>query len=233
MSTELLPDQPPSVLVAPSVGAETGPICKWIYETIQSFVKGELLELGSRSGNITDYFVRGKFQLRISDPERQYCHLLKQKYINTPGIISLHRVDPENGSFERTYSGYLAKFDTVIILNRVKSVPANPTALPNIKKLLRKEGHLIMFLPAYAALYEESDQGIEDWRRANRRYIQSLLGSSIKHLKTQFFRIIESGSAPKRDTMSLYREQVPFFSAQDDAAYPETGLFMIAIIKKI
>ncbi|HET6253299.1 MAG TPA: hypothetical protein VFE32_04470 [Puia sp.] len=230
MSTELLPDQRPAT---PLVGIETGSVSKWIYETIQPFVKGKLLELVSRSGNITHHFVSGNFQLRISDPESHYCLQLKQKYDEIPGIVSIHRLDPENKAFEHSYSRYLERFDTVILLNMVKSIPANSVALPNIKKLLRKEGHLIMLLPANTALYDESDQELEEWRRSNRKYIQTLLGRDIRHLKTQFLRIIEDSSPPKQHTVSLYDQQVPSFSIKEDGAYPEAGLFMIAIIKKI
>jgi SAM-dependent methyltransferase len=206
-------------------------LSSWIYDTIRPFVKGSVLELGSRTGNMTDYFVADQVRLRVSDPDRQYCIRLKEKFQDNDMIASIHRVDPENERFELDYSPYLGRFDTIVLLNRISSIPAKPAALLNIKKLLTENGHLILLLPGHTALYDGSAQAFEAWRRANRTYISSLFGRGILHLKTQFFRISEVEQAQPPGPQDLYDQQVPTFSARDGALFSGTGLFMIAVLK--
>jgi hypothetical protein len=213
--------------------AELGSVSRWIYDIAKPYVTGKILQLGARSGEITSYFLANQTRLRISDPDSDYCTKLNEKYKNDPNVISLHRINPENTRFSHSYSAYLKQFDTVLFLNLVNSITDNRIALSNIVKLAKNNGTLALLSRAHTALYKNLDQGFEDWRRTNCRYVQSQLGGKFKHVKSNFFSLLSLENSPEPDQNSIYRREVPSFSTKQDPSFSEPGIFMISILNKI
>jgi SAM-dependent methyltransferase len=216
---------------------------QWMFETIRPYVKGKVLEIGSGIGNISECFVLQGMSITLSDLELHYCNLLCEKFSGEPKVQGVHQIDLGHPNFERAYSSLLGSFDTVFALNVVEHIQNDQVAVANAKKLLRNGGYLIVLVPAYKALYNELDEGLEHWRRYNRKTLKSLLTKDFDIVKTQYFNLAGiagwflSGSILHHKTLpagslKLYNKLVPLFRMADEIVFHRIGLSVIAIGKK-
>ncbi len=214
-----------------------------MFDTIRPFVKGSVLEIGSGIGNISSLFVQNGIPITLSDLEPQYCQKLQYHFDRDPMVRGIHQVDLAHSDFGTKYSHLLKKFDTVFALNVIEHIANDKLAIENAKQLLRKGGHLIVLVPAYTALYNGLDQGLEHWRRYNRKSIKELLSKDFEIMKTKYFNMAGligwflSGSIFKKSILpsgqlSLYDKLVPIFRVTDAMTFHHVGLSVIAVGRK-
>ena len=86
---------------------------KWLCEQIIPWAKGNILEIGSGIGNISEILLNNNLTVTLSDLNPQYCNVLKSKFEdlnNCKGVIS---IDISDVSFVEKYEGLLGKFDNI------------------------------------------------------------------------------------------------------------------------
>ncbi len=148
---------------------------KWMYEAIKPYVKGNILEIGSGIGNISQCFLNDHQQITISDLRENYLGFLRKefsKYSNLKGVYNIDLIDP---AFEQKNATLLNSFDSVFALNVIEHIENDHLALDNCKKLLKQGGKLIILVPAFNGLYNSLDRGLFHFRR----YTASLLENEI------------------------------------------------------
>ncbi len=215
----------------------------WMYQTILPFCKGNILEIGSGIGNISNFFLEDGAQITLSDIRDNYCEKLQDSfghYPNLQGILNMDLTDPD---FDNKHADCLGQFDTVFALNVVEHIKDDRLALKNCKKLLRRGGHVIILVPAYQWLYNKFDKELEHYRRYTKDGLTRLIADSqllIKH--SQYFnvagmagwfvsgRILKKKTIPKNQ-MSLYNKLVPIFKVVDKTLLNKIGLSVIAVGK--
>lgn len=217
----------------PSPIAETGSLTQWLYQLIRPALKGKVLEIGSGRGTLSSLFVQDGFALRISDPDKFNCELLKNRFSGEPLIKGVHQLDLTTSTFDIVYKNYIEKFDTVVSILGADEILDHPLRVGNAKRLLKDRGRLIILLPGHIALYGNSDIGFGQWRRSNRRDLSHRLGKDCEIVKIQFLSILETASSAETDPENLYIQQVPSFNPIDDAPFNEAGLYAIAIARKV
>lgn len=214
-----------------------------MFDTIRPYVKGSILEIGSGIGNISDIFVQTGIPLTLSDLDTRYCGMLAEKFHGEPMVRGVYQIDLGHPGFENEYAELLGKFSTVFALNVVEHIPNDKLAIANAKLLLRTRGHLIVLVPAYTALFNGLDQGLDHWRRYNRESLKKLLSKDFEILKTQYFNLAGivgwwlSGSVLKKQELpsgqlSLYNKLVPLFRVADAMTFHQVGLSVIAVGRK-
>jgi len=125
----------------------------------------------------------------------------------------------------------------------VEHIPNDKLAIANAKLLLRTRGHLIVLVPAYTALFNDLDEGLDHFRRYNRESITKLLNKDFEILNTQYFNLAGivgwwlSGSVMKNKKLSsgqlsLYDKLVPLFRVADAMTFKQVGLSVISIGRK-
>jgi SAM-dependent methyltransferase len=67
--------------------------------------------------------------------------------------------------FDSRYSLFLEKFDTVIALNVIEHIAEDSLAIRNAKTLLRKNGKLVILVPAGRWLYNSLDLQLGHFKR--------------------------------------------------------------------
>ncbi len=216
---------------------------QWMFDTIRPFVKGNVLEIGSGIGNISSYFVQAGIPITLTDLDTHYCRLLTKNFEREPMVRGVYQLDLAHQNFVNVYTSLLEKYDTVFALNVVEHIPNDKLAIANAKLLLRRGGHLVVLVPAYTALYNGLDQGLEHWRRYNRHSLKKLLSKDFEILKTQYFNLAGivgwflSGSILKKAALpsgqiSIYDKLVPLFRIADAMAFNQVGLSVIAVGRK-
>lgn len=212
---------------------------KWMYETIHPHCKGKILEIGSGIGNISEFFIADKFDIVLSDLRDNYIEILKKKFSNQ--IIKIDLVD-EN--FDIKYDSLLGTFDCVFALNVVEHIKDDLQAIANCKKLLKKDGYLIILVPAYQSLYNNFDVELEHFRRYTHKSLKKIISQNQLQIKKTFsFNVIGilgwfvSGSILKKKTipegqMGLFNKLVPIFKLADTLTFKKIGLSVICFAIK-
>jgi len=213
---------------------------KWVYNVINPYCEGRILEIGSGIGNITNYFVKNNYDITASDLRASYLKFLN---LNFPTIKKVS-IDIVKVDFEQNYSLYLNSFDTIYALNVVEHIEMDKLAIENMLSLLKKDGKLIILVPAFQTLYNNFDEELMHYRRYNRRSLERLMNypntSIIKSfyfngagiLGWFFFGKILKRTSITNSSMQVYNFLVPIFKIIDYFFYSFFGLSVICIIKK-
>ena len=212
---------------------------KWMYETIKPYSNGRILEIGCGIGNISEFFIRDNFNIVLSDLRDNYIEIVKNKFSNEVFKIDLVDVD-----FDTKHKDLIGTFDTVFALNVVEHIKDDHKAIENCKKLLKNQGHLIILVPAYQALFNNFDVELEHYRRYTQKSLKQLIkANQLNIIKTFSFNVIGilgwfvSGSILKKKTipegqMGLFNTLVPVFKLADILTLKKIGLSVICISVK-
>jgi 2-polyprenyl-3-methyl-5-hydroxy-6-metoxy-1,4-benzoquinol methylase len=206
-----------------------------MFETIRPFVQGHVLEAGSGTGNISEYFLRNGFTITLSDTDEFYIEELKKKFSSFGNLGGVKNIDLQHGHFATAYADLKETFDTVFLLNVLEHLADDNAAIRNIRYLLKPAGRLIILTPAYAALYSRLDKELNHYRR----YTVSRLATLLQHNgfipekkfyfnalgivgwlygKALKLRYIPSGE------MKIYNQLTPLAKLIDKIVFNKTGL---------
>lgn len=216
---------------------------EYMYDTIKEFCKGDVLEIGSGTGNISKYFIRDNWSITLSDIRENYVSHLNQTVgkKNNIDILNLNIVEPE---FDSLYSKYFNSFDTIFALNVVEHIKDHELSIMNCYKLLKDDGNLVILVPAYNCLYNSFDKALEHYRRYTRKSLEKIISPHLNIVKTKYFNVFGilgwfvSGSLLKREhikrsQMELYDKLILVSKALDKIVMNKIGLSVISIGKKI
>lgn len=216
----------------------------WMFDSIRPFVKGRILEIGSGIGNISSCFVKNGIPICVSDYSSHYCALLNNKFREEELVEGVFQIDLSDTDFEDRYASLIGQFDTVFALNVIEHIKDDKLAILNCKKMLSKNGHLIILVPAWQMLYNSFDQALEHYRRYTRTSVSQLFNSQkLTILRTWYFNLagilgwFVSGTLLRKKTLpsgqlSFYNKLVPLFRIADKATFNQVGLSVIIVGRK-
>ena len=213
---------------------------EWIYDTIEPYCKGKILEVGSGIGNISAYFMKNNKDITLSDIRDNYCEILKKKFANNT-TVQFDLTDP---NFDTIMSAHLEQYDTVFALNVVEHIENDYLAISNANKLLKPGGHLVILVPAYQVLYNRFDTELEHYRRYTTTNLKERFAkNNIQVIHSQYFNFagiagwFVSGKLQKNKIIpagqiKLYNFLVPIFKIIDKVIFKSIGLSAICVGKK-
>ncbi len=149
----------------------------WLFERINPYVGGDILEVGSGIGNFTKLLV-GKGRVFALDYDRSYLGKLRKIVGNDSGYG-----DVERGK----YFFRNRKFDTIVCMNVLEHIKNDEKALSNIKSLLKKNGRLILLVPAHQMAYGLMDKKLGHYRRYDRKNLKEKLEMAGFKVSTTFY----------------------------------------------
>jgi 2-polyprenyl-3-methyl-5-hydroxy-6-metoxy-1,4-benzoquinol methylase len=218
---------------------------RWMYSEFKSFLKGEILEIGSGIGNISQLVINDGFNITLSDYNAEYCGWLKKKFSNSANVKDIIEIDLLHPDFEKYYSRLREKFDSIFLLNVIEHLADDAKAIANCYFLLRQGGHLIVLTPAYQNLYCRLDKELGHHRRYTIKKLKAILEKrSFSILKMKYFNFlgiwgwlvsgkILRGKKIGRNEMAAFNDLVPLAKILDKLALKKIGLSVIATgIKK-
>lgn len=216
----------------------------WMYETIKPFCKGEILEIGSGIGNISQFFIKDNFKILLTDIREEYCSKLGSDFIGNSNFIGVENMNLTDGEFDKKFSKHLGQYDTVFALNVIEHINDDLLAIRNCKKLLRKDGHLLILVPSYQKLYNRFDVELGHYRRYNKHSLSKIfIKEEFEIIHRQYFNFVGilgwfiSGSILKNESipgnqMKIYNFLVPVFKIIDKVFFNIAGLSVIAVGRK-
>jgi len=211
----------------------------WIYEHISHALGRRVLEVGSGTGNITQFLCAEGREVMATDVVPSYCNELKRLFGANPNV----RI----GKFDLTADApadFVADpFDSVVCLNVIEHIENDVFALAQIRDSLTPGGNLALLVPAHRILYGAFDRAVGHFRRYGKRELAAKLektGFAVREMK--FFSLaaalpwLINGRLLKRDYLpvgqaNLANSLVPLLKLERLIG-PPCGLSLIAIAQK-
>ena len=224
--------------------AEAEKFNEWMYDTIKPFCKGPVLEIGSGIGNISQFFMRDKTMITLTDLRDEYCELLKNKFSGNQFLLGVEKVDLIDPDFDSKFEKYFGTYQTVYALNVVEHIEADFKAIQNCKKLLKNDGNLVILVPAYNFLYNNFDVELGHFKRYTKKTLAKLFNDNqFKIIHKQYFnmpamfgwfwygKVLGRKVLPK-GPIDTYNKMVPIFKIADKIVFNLFGNSVIIVGKK-
>jgi SAM-dependent methyltransferase len=222
-----------------------GKFNRWMYETIKPHCHGEILEIGSGIGNISGFFIADNAAIALSDFDSEYLPGLQKKFGSNSNLQGVYHIDFSDKNMENTHPELIGKFDTIFALNVVEHIPDHIQAVKNAHKMLRKDGTLIILVPAFQWLFNRFDEQLDHQRRYNKKSLKELvISNGFEVVHSQYFNFIGilgwfvSGKILGKEMipegqMKLYDTLVPLWKIIDFFTSSFAGLSVIQASRKI
>jgi len=217
---------------------------EWMFKTIRPYCEGPVLEIGSGIGNISQFFLNEGMDIQLTDLREEYCNLLHKKFDghkNLMGITLMDLIDPD---FDSKFANYIGKYRTIYALNVVEHIEDDAKALENCKKLLQKDGNLIVLVPAYNWLFNKFDEELGHYRRYTKKSLSKLFNNQkFNIIHRQYFNMVAMfgwfwyGKVLGRKILpkgpiNTYNKLVPIFKVVDKIIFNQVGNSVIIVGKK-
>lgn len=212
---------------------------EWLYQTISQRLEGRILEIGSGIGNISQFFLRDKRKIFLSDLRASYCNYLYEQFNSNVYAEGIFQIDLVHPDFDRRYAHLLSSFDGLFALNVIEHIYDDRKAIANARQLLRPGGRMVILVPAFQMLYNEFDKALEHYRRYDKQSLSTLLmQNDLRVDHAQYFNFaglfgwFVSGTLLKKkiiptNQMRLYNLLVPIFKVMDQLVRHKIGLSVL------
>jgi 2-polyprenyl-3-methyl-5-hydroxy-6-metoxy-1,4-benzoquinol methylase len=217
---------------------------RWMFDTIQPYCKGHVLEVGSGIGNLSQFFLEKNYRLTVSDLRDEYLNILHSKFGRHSNLSGIKSIDLAVENFETRFPELLEQFDTVVALNVVEHIKDDRLAISNCKKLLKPGGHLVILVPAHQWLYNQFDDELGHYIRYRARSLERLLQSQqLDILYTRYFnsvgiagwmingKLFGKRLIPRRQ-LQIFDKLVPVIKLIDAITFHKVGLSVLSIGRK-
>lgn len=162
------PKDNPDVIALESKDFWTNSKIKLVLDLINKEKITSILDAGCGSG-YTSYFLSKKgYKLIGADKSKKILALASKRYKNKNLkflYIDLNKNLPKK------------KFDCILLLDVLEHVKDDFNLLKNLKKILKKQGILIIKVPAYPSLYGAHDKYLGHYRRYSKKQLLDLVES--------------------------------------------------------
>ena len=212
---------------------------RWMFEQIRDHLKGEILEIGSGIGNISQLVIESDHYITLSDYNKEYCSILEDRFSTNKNVREVIQIDLLHPEFETKFLRFKQKFDSIFLLNVIEHIEDDKLSVRNCRYLLKPGGHLILLAPAYSWLYSTFDEALGHYRRYTVKSMSELLQSQgFDILSGSYFNITGIagwflfGKIFKRrmlgkGEMSVFNRIVPFAKLTDKIMAHKAGLSII------
>jgi 2-polyprenyl-3-methyl-5-hydroxy-6-metoxy-1,4-benzoquinol methylase len=141
---------------------------RWVLDAFDGLIGRRVLEIGIGHGGYVDHLPQCEAYLgvdidadsvaaaRVARPKYEYL----QADVAAPDFLKVLG--------ER-------RFDTVLCLNVLEHIEDHGLAVANLLKTLQSGGHLLLFVPAFEALYSPLDRFAGHYRRYTRKELAQLI----------------------------------------------------------
>jgi len=218
---------------------------KWMYEEIKPHLNGLVLELGSGTGNISEFLLEDNLEVFLSDYNTSYIDYLEKKFSGYSNLREVLSIDLQDPHFEKKYEFLYEKFDAIFLLNVIEHLKDDLTAVSNCHFMLKSGGHLILLAPAFNFLFCDLDRNLGHYRRYNMQTLSNLLKkNSMSIVEKKYFNLAGipgwfiwgkflRKQQLQRNSMRIFDMLVPFFRIADRFIFKKAGLSVITTGKKI
>ena len=146
---------------------------KWIYKKIAHGLHGNVLDLGSGSGHMLEWYLQNQHVKKVTavDLDPACIDFVKKK--NTTAL-SENRLDAKVADIFEFINDTDAKFDCIVLMDILEHIDDN-RFLQMITKILTPNGKLFIKVPAGSKLYCDIDRESGHFRRYDYKDLRTVL----------------------------------------------------------
>ena len=148
--------------------AEAVNYTRWVLDAFDGLIGRRVMEVGIGHGGYVDYLPHLETYLGIDIDARSVAEAQRAR----PDYVYLE-ADVAQPEFLDRLRGQ--RFDTVLCLNVLEHIEDHRAAVCNLMSALEPHGHLLLFVPAFQALYSPLDRLAGHHRRYTRRQLAELV----------------------------------------------------------
>jgi len=149
---------------------------RWIISLFKKYFGKNILEVGSGLGGLSQYLPQAN--ITLSDIQDDYFNYLK----NQLGYKTL-KFDIEN----EAPKNLVASFDTILSSNVLEHINDDEKALENCFRLLKKNGKILLFVPARPEIYGSLDKAMGHYRRYTKEELaKKTIGAGFKIIELKY-----------------------------------------------
>jgi 2-polyprenyl-3-methyl-5-hydroxy-6-metoxy-1,4-benzoquinol methylase len=141
----------------------------WILSLVEPHLGHRVLEVGAGHGTITGRMAEGR-EVVATDVTDRAVEVLRERFAGQPNVSIVH------GIADRTTVD--GAFDSVVVLNVLEHIEDHAAALADFREMLLPGGRVILYVPAFAALYSDFDAKIGHHRRYRRSELAAVVGEA-------------------------------------------------------
>ena len=146
---------------------------------IKRFLKGSVLEVGAGCGSFTRNYLNKKIDsLLLTELDKNNIHELSQKFKNNSKIKITNK----------KLNNIKKKFDTIIYLHVLEHIKNDKSEIKFALKKLKKNGFLIIMVPAHQKIYSNLDKAVGHFRRYDFKFFKK----NFKSLETVNIKFLDS-----------------------------------------
>tara|TARA_B100001093_G_scaffold203014_1_gene195019 strand:- start:1058 stop:1747 length:690 start_codon:yes stop_codon:yes gene_type:complete len=127
---------------------------------LKKFIKGNILEVGAGCGSFTRDYLTPDLKVTLTETDKKNFDDLKIVFKDNNNI---------NIKNETIYN-VSGEFDVILYLHVLEHIEKDMAELEEAKKKLKKNGYLIIMVPAHQKLYSNFDKAIGHFRRYERDF---------------------------------------------------------------
>jgi SAM-dependent methyltransferase len=129
----------------------------WILEMVEPFLGDDVLEVGAGHGTFTALLAQRQIRLVATDLSDRCVGVLRDRFGGVANVEVVHG--------DITSVAERGPFDTAILINVLEHIEDDDSALRALSGSLKEGGRLILWVPAFEALYSEFDRKVGHFRR--------------------------------------------------------------------
>ena len=131
---------------------------KYQVSLISKYIKGNFVEVGAGTGGLVPYYKKFLKKITLLEPEKKLFKILKKSF-------SSKRVKIKNNTVDKLKNN----FDTIIYYDVLEHIKNDLEEVKKASKKLKKNGYLIISVPAYQTFYSEFDKSVGHYKRYNKK----------------------------------------------------------------
>lgn len=159
---------------------------RWVYNNIQDYLNGNILDVGSGLGDIAQYFISAHDvqHIILSDKSGETISGLDRKfqYKSNYSIMILDISD-----IETIKHVFPFPIDIVTCINVLEHIENDQKALENIYEILKPNGLLILIVPAVPYIYGTLDELVGHYRRYKKKGLNNKINQANFTVEKQYF----------------------------------------------
>jgi SAM-dependent methyltransferase len=212
---------------------------QWILEICSPYLGKVVAEIGAGTGNFSDFLLSSDIKRLVAfEPSDNMYPLLEEKFKTVSNVETIKSL------FENRSETYTDAFDSVCYINVLEHIEKDDEALFHAYKCIRKNGYLLIFVPALNFLFSEMDKSLGHYRRYSKKNLYKVVSSAGFSVKTiKYFDL--AGIVPwyiafvlmkgtmKSSGVAIYdRLVVPFMKKVERILPPPIGKNLVLVARK-
>jgi SAM-dependent methyltransferase len=208
----------------------------WIMEMIAPHVSGRILEVGAGRGTYST-FLAERGHLTALEPSPANSEVLRERLKDNPNAVVV--------TAELDGTAAPGSYDTVVLLNVLEHISDDHRALADIYESLAPGGKMVLWVPAFEALYGKFDQRIGHYRRYRRDALQALVHKTgFQHVTSKYtnlpgffawwliVRVLGRAPSSGRLLSTYDRFFIPVISRIERHVHPPIGQSLLVVAQR-